>query len=474
MTTESDSVPLLQRAREAYDAKRYAEASQLIRRLIAENPAHFQASGILGHCHLRLGNRGAGAREFVKHAQVRPGDPIAHFWRGASDYAEDNVASALQHTRRALALDPALSSAAHNLANMVARGGASLGTVRAYEQARILGHDSDGFALDFGRLLLALGRWEEGWPLYERRLHTRRFALAPTRHDPPLWDGSPQLEATCLIWNEANVGDEIQFAQLLTEAQSLFRHIIFECDPRLETLFRRSFPRVEVVARTDRPEFSITPDVQCTSSALAMHLRRKDEDFKDQGIYLKADPTRVERYRTRWRDRFGERPIIGISWRSANMRFTSKTAALPLWQDVLKCQDAVILSLQYGEIDSDLASLQASTGQGVETDPEIDPLNDLDGFAAQLMAVDLVISISNSTVHQASALGRPAWCLLSRIPDWRWMASGDLCPWYPRLRLYRQDERREWAPVLAQVAHDLTPAIERWQTSGSFEGRLLA
>ena len=67
---------------------------------------------------------------------------------------------------------------------------------------------------------------------------------------------------------------------------------------------------------------------------------------------------------------------------------------------------------------------------------DADPLEDLDNFAAQIASLDLVISVDNSTVHMAGALGKPVWVLLSYVPDWRWMLTRDDSPWYPQVNFF--------------------------------------
>jgi ADP-heptose:LPS heptosyltransferase len=84
-------------------------------------------------------------------------------------------------------------------------------------------------------------------------------------------------------------------------------------------------------------------------------------------------------------------------------------------------------------------------------DREVDQLADIDTFAAQVAAMDLVITIDNSTAHLAAALGVPTWLLLPYAPDWRWLLQRSDSPWYPGMRLFRQPQRGDWPSVLAQV-----------------------
>ena len=78
-------------------------------------------------------------------------------------------------------------------------------------------------------------------------------------------------------------------------------------------------------------------------------------------------------------------------------------------------------------------------------------MKDLDAFAAQVAAMDLVISVSNTTVHMAGALGVPVWVMLHMAPLNYWMVDRDDSPWYPSARLFRQSEPGRWADVIGRV-----------------------
>lgn len=69
---------------------------------------------------------------------------------------------------------------------------------------------------------------------------------------------------------------------------------------------------------------------------------------------------------------------------------------------------------------------------------------------------DLVIAVDTSVAHLAGALGRATWLLLPHAPDYRWLLDRDDSPWYPSLRLFRQDARRNCAEVVERVRSELT------------------
>jgi ADP-heptose:LPS heptosyltransferase len=97
----------------------------------------------------------------------------------------------------------------------------------------------------------------------------------------------------------------------------------------------------------------------------------------------------------------------------------------------------------------------------VIVDAGVDPTSDLDGLAALIASLDLVITVSNTTAHLAGALGIPVWTLVPRGAGalWYWFDPSppwQVAPWYPAMRLYPQSVPGAWEPVIDRVAADLT------------------
>ena len=60
-----------------------------------------------------------------------------------------------------------------------------------------------------------------------------------------------------------------------------------------------------------------------------------------------------------------------------------------------------------------------------------------------------------------SSAVRPLWTLLARGPDFRWMLRREDSPWYPTMRLFRQERIRQWQPVIDRIAAELTTFVEQ-------------
>jgi ADP-heptose:LPS heptosyltransferase len=87
-------------------------------------------------------------------------------------------------------------------------------------------------------------------------------------------------------------------------------------------------------------------------------------------------------------------------------------------------------------------------------------LKDFGDTAALLMNLDLLISVDTSVVHLAGALARPVWTIVARGPDWRWMLEREDTPWYPTMRLFRQQHLKQWGPVLQRIRDQLRTFVK--------------
>lgn len=328
----------------------------------------------------------------------------------------------------------------------------------SYRRALELAPDSPDARFHLGLIDLMRGNYAEGWEGFEQRFRRpRRTAARPC---DPAWEGLPLQGRNLLVMREQGLGDEIMFASCYGQVIQQAGHCAFECDPRLQTLFTRSFPGatfhpLENLHTVEQTDPGIPVDTRVYAGSLPRFLRRSRQDFPAHQGYLKPDPERV----AEWRDRLaglGDGLKVGLSWRGGTV-FTHRerrTLNLPDLLPVLSVPGVCWVNLQYGKRNEELAEFGDSTGIRIADWPQaID--DDYDETAALVGALDLVISVCTSVVHLSGALAKPVWVMTARVPEWRYGLDGSSMPWYPSAQLFRQEKQGEWGHVISEVAHAL-------------------
>ena len=172
--------------------------------------------------------------------------------------------------------------------------------------------------------------------------------------------------------------------------------------------------------------------------------------------YLRVDPGERERFRSRYDD---GRKLIGLAWNTRNQRTGRKrSVGLGSVAPLFALPGIRWISLQYGEFDGLEEQAEAASAP-LLIDRTVDQFADMDRFAAQVAAMDHVITIDNSTAHLAGALGLPVWLLLPFAADWRWLEKRADSPWYPTVRLFRQTEIGDWESAIDTVKNTLNLLI---------------
>jgi hypothetical protein len=112
------------------------------------------------------------------------------------------------------------------------------------------------------------------------------------------------------------------------------------------------------------------------------------------------------------------------------------------------------INLQYAQPEEELAAVQRQWGVTMHCWDDLDLLHDLDGVAALIAGLDLVIAPDTTVAALAGSLGRPVWRLLIAGGAWDMLGTAG-CPWFPGMRVLCQRQYGRWHEVLAQVAHDV-------------------
>jgi tetratricopeptide (TPR) repeat protein len=311
-----------------------------------------------------------------------------------------------------------------------------------------------------GLLLLAQSMFAEGWPAYAARLKTKAYVSWQHLVEAPYWSGEDLSAKHLLVWTDQGLGEQILTAGFFPELVSLAEQVTIACDPRLVPLFKRCFAGMTVMSLNDLKDDTATRSaigVQATISELGAQLRSAPDRFPAAGPYLLPDPVRVAALRARLSEQADGKPLVGISWRSANpLAGDAKSTSLAEhWGGVLKRDDVRFVSLQYGDTADELAAFEQTAAVSILRIGELDMTRDVDGFAALTAAMDAVLSTSNTTVHVAGALGKRVTAILppAYVRPWYWFDRGDTSLWYPAVKLVRSDG--DWRAAVQVAAETL-------------------
>jgi tetratricopeptide (TPR) repeat protein len=478
---------------------RLSEAESVYRALLAGDGQSIGALSGLGRVALAVGQPGLAAEYLQTALRHRSEDPALHDALAQALAAAGHPGAAEEAIRRAVSLDPeqpeywyrlgeicgaqdrrdesercylsvlrlqpAHFRATTALANLHRDAGRLEQAGELYRAALTLKPQSAVAQWNAGLQALLEGDFASGWDGYAwgvaaGKRSRRRFRF-------PRWRGESLRDKAILVYAEQGLGDEVMFASCVPDVAGQAGRCILECDPRLGPLFERSFPSVMVraVARGESgwEDEAGGVDVQCAAGDLPGHLRRDPSSFPARSAYLEADPAAIARWRSALSAGDGDDVLVGVSWRGGRRAFDRRIRTLSS-ADLLRLhrpEGVRFVAVQY---DADRDEVEALRERGVPLAwvEGLDPRRDVDGFAAMLGALDLVICVDNSTAHLSAALGRPTWIALPYAPDWRWRADGNRSPWYPTARLFRQSAPEAWEPVLEALNGELVAlAAER-------------
>ncbi len=323
---------------------------------------------------------------------------------------------------------------AHDLLGTVLQGQARLDeAISAYRTAISVDNGEQLFKGDLSIALLAAGFLKEGWDLYSARFGKNEALVRQRRIGLKPWSGESLKGKTLYIWREQGIGDDLRFAScfndVIAHANAEGGSVIIETDPRLITLYERSFPAAEIRSHGD-VETDNQIDFDIAAGSLPGHFRNQIEQFPAAGGYLKPKQGQVDELKKEISS-LGHGLKVGIAWRSRNMAASRRHSYTELtdWQALFGKDNIQLINLQYDKAEDEINDVNSRLNANIHTVNGLDLMNDLDGAAALTAAVDVVVSAPVSVADMAGALGRPAFVY---GPYKHPMCLGtDGLPWYP-------------------------------------------
>ncbi|NTU58115.1 MAG: tetratricopeptide repeat protein [Chlorobiaceae bacterium] len=320
--------------------------------------------------------------------------------------------------------------------------------IGSHDQAIAINPDFALAYLNKAMALLLKGDFCNGWKLYEWRWKTGDFRLPIRNFSQRLWLGNESIQGrTILLHGEQGYGDTIQFCRYAKLVAAFGARVILEIHQPLLALLGQ-LEGVAVIVEKGRPLPAF--DFHCPLMSLPLAFRTILETIPSERQYLSATPEKV----AAWSRRLGPRtmPRIGLAWSGDITHNQDANRSLQLSTLISQLPSG----FQYVSLQKEVRDVDRAT---VASHPEIsdygNELNDFSDTAALCELVDLVISVDTSVAHLAAAMGKATWVLIPFVPDWRWLLDRADTPWYPAMKLYRQDAIGDWAGVLEKISGDL-------------------
>lgn len=426
------------------------EAIDILYDLLGMDPLSTAAYTNLGVAFRRLGRVDEAMAVYRTGLTLAPNDPGLLNNYGIALKELDRQEEAVDCFRRALAAQP---SAANTWLNLSLAENDLMQVDQAILAARRSVAADPGLPPAHTALSMALlmrGELIEGFAEYEWRSRMADFP-SPRRHfAAPAWQGKDPRGRTIVLYDEQGVGDAIQFARYATLLSAMGARVFLECNSQLVSLLD-GMAGVEGVI----PRFGTLPphDYQVSLLSLPHLLGTTLATIPAIAPYLSAEADLTAQWAERLSGHDGLK--VGLVW-AGNPEFKAdrlRSPGLAAFRPLFDVPGVTLFALQKGAGRNDLEGADWLPPHFVDLN---DQIRDFADTAAIMANLDLIVTSCTGPAHLAGALGRPTWTVIPFSPDWRWMEKRDDTPWYPTMRLFRQDRRGDWTGVMRRLAAALS------------------
>lgn len=428
--------------------KEWSSSLAHLDRSLELDPKRLQACIVAGAVHLILKEPEAAERYYQRAIEIEPGSASAWSNLAVAQELLDRDDEALPAFAEAARLESATGEWVGALTNYAIAVGQS---GRVDDAIKIMASEERPprpyRQYVRGLTLISVGRWTEGWPFHEFRWACEPLVGDRPNLTMPRWYGQNLNGRRIVIRGEQGYGDMLQFLRYAPWLKRLGATVYLRVQQGFESagLGFEGVDKILVGAEHVEADFYIP----CMS--LPSVFGTSPETVPLPIPYVHVAPDVAERWSLRL-PRTGKLRV-GLVWAGNPDHHRDRHRSIPLaaFAPVIAIPGVAFYSLQKGNAEADIAALNF-TDRLENLAPELVSYGDT---AAAIQQLDLIICVDTSVAHLAGALGCPTWILVQSPPEWRWMLDRADSPWYPSARLFRQRERRQWAPVIQEVAQAL-------------------
>jgi len=411
------------------------------------------------HLGIVLNEQGCSERAIEYYTQAIRLDPQyaeAYNNLGVSCKAMEQFDEAIENYRHALRLDPDFEDAYCNLANILRDLGQCREAIDNYKRAIQLDLSSNKAYWNLTLATLLSGDFLEGWKNYRQHRNTLMDKITGLPDSgKPRWVGSSFSGKRLFIYYEQGLGDIIQLARYLPLVKSRGGTVILETlEPLLELL--HSFDCIDdIIEYSTNDKSFVEFDLYTSLVDMPNIFGTMVDTVPDDVPYFYAEPQKAQY----WHEQLaGDDFKVGIVWAGSPTHGFDQYRSCKLadFAPLANIRGVQLYGLQKG-----VAAAQMDEAPWAMQIVNISKhFQNLADTAAAIENLDLVISVDTSVLHLAGAMGKPTWALIPFAPEWRWMMDRNDSPWYPTMKLFRQETWGDWHGVFARVAQHLQAWVD--------------
>ncbi|HTW93713.1 MAG TPA: tetratricopeptide repeat protein [Tepidisphaeraceae bacterium] len=423
-------------------------ALEHFKRAAAASPNTAEFHGNVGKASIDTGQPGEAVSAFRRAIALKPN--VAGFHSHLSQSLEllGDLDEAIAAVAEAARLEPNSSKFHNNLGVLLHDRGRYDQAMAELRRAVEIQPDQAWAHFTIGAIHLLHGRFVQGWSEFDWREQCLPEA-ARKNFSQPRWNGGDLNGRTILLHAEQGLGDTLQFIRYVPLVAERGGRILLSCQRELAPLLQ-SFPGIQQVLTEEQPLRSF--DAHCPLMTLPQVFRTTLESIPGHVPYIIPPrgailPSSSASLR------------VGLAWagQPAHRHDRSRSVALQQLSPLARIPNVHFFTLQKGP-----AAAQASNPPpGMAITDCLHLLTDMSQTASLIAQLDLVITVDTSIAHLAGAMAKPVWVLLPFVPDWRWMLDRADSPWYPTMRLFRQEKQGEWKGAIGAIASALRKLAEQ-------------
>jgi tetratricopeptide (TPR) repeat protein len=235
----------------SFSLNTFDEAKKYYLKALEINPNAFEIYNNYGLFLKKIDHYDEAEKIFKKGLEINPLSPDLHF--NLSVILKDirRYNECLDLLNQTLLLRPGYYKALHNIASTYQETGRFYEAEKIYLQLIELGYEQQFILKNLSSIYFLTNRMTKGYENYEMRrsLSADFVKQEDISLHTKLWKGEDLKDKTLFIACEQGLGDEIMFANCFKDVLKQAKFVMIECDPRLRTIFARSFPKAMILAR---------------------------------------------------------------------------------------------------------------------------------------------------------------------------------------------------------------------------------